>query len=798
MRQVITYLQILFIILTFNIDNYGQHTERCSTTSLTVSKRIEADQAYAHYHRKHVLSLSRLSHDRNPGCQQGPVIIPVAVHFNGGIVPSGQETCAIELVIDQLSALNAEINGNDPQNNAFAVLQACFPENPSIGESCISFCLAKYDHPYGYGLTPGNYAVTFGQIDFEEISPGSYHVPFDENWAGYLNIFITDLPGGLLGESAGIPGMFNGEGVVIDACAFGTGNFGCEGMNSSYSCGGIYNEGNTLVHETGHYLGLFHIWGDNAFCSGYQDGIEDTPNMTSSYSGYTSCQHSSCSELPSTCDSKDMYMNYMSYASDGCMYMFTGGQAEVMHTSALNAGFSHETPIKCITPQFPVASFEHEPVNAQLCPNLPFIHLFDTSTGPAENRTWTFAGCGVIPESSNAEKPVIQVKSSGTLTIQLTVSNYIGTSETFIQEIPVELLNGTDPVCNSCNYQLELEDSYGDGWNGAMVEIKLDGQSAGIFTLLNGMQATYDFPVSSGQDLEILFTGGAWDEEVSFSIKDAFGVEIFYQGVNPSDGLLYAGISNCSVCGYQFLDSGGLYGDYKNSENKERTFCPPAYFDKISLSFDMVDIELEQNCVADQLKFYNGVDESELISSYCGYGPVSDVISTAENGCLHVDFTSDASVTKNGWLATVHCLHHCHVVTNTGDDGPNTLKSAIACAESGDTVWMHPFLIGDTIFIETGPILIDKPITILGQINAYIINSEQTSTLFHILPQGYLLLEGLQIRGKSGPEAPVILNEGQLILKNTQIEDSFSGENMSLKNTGALQTEGFSRIIKIN
>jgi len=66
------------------------------------------------------------------------------------------------------------------------------------------------------------------------------------------------------------------------------------------------------------------------------------------------------------------------------------------------------------------------------------------------------------------------------------------------------------------------------------------------------------------------------------------------------------------------------------------------------------------------------------------------------------------------------------------------------------------------------------------------------------LPQGHLLLEGLQIRGKSGPEAPVILNEGQLILKNTQIEDSSSGENMSLKNTGALQTEGFSRIIKIN
>lgn len=795
------FFSLIFCLLLGGLRVDGQETlpgERCQTTHSSVQKRIEADPAYARFHRKYMLSLTKNSHPRNPGCLAGPVIIPVAVHFDADIVPPGQEECAINLVEEQLNALNDEINGADPQNSAYTPLQGCFPGSPEIGESCISFCLAKYDHPPGYGLQPGSPAITFGQINFDAISPGSSFVPIDENWSSYLNIFITDLPGGLLGESAGIPGMFNGEGVVIDACAFGTGVSGCSGMNTSYSCGGIYNEGNTLVHEIGHYMGLYHIWGDNSFCTGFQDGIEDTPAMTSSYAGYNSCNHDDCSDLPASCDSKDMYMNYMSYAADGCMYMFTSGQSEVMYLTADNAGFSEQTPIKCISPQFPVANFSFEPNPIELCPNLPYIQLYDASSGPAETWSWVFEGCGVLPVTSGIKNPVIQVNNSGVLTVRLTVGNFLGTSQTIEQQIPVEILDAENQECTACHYQLALHDSYGDGWNGAQVEIRMDGQSAGFYTINAGTDAVFDLLVSSLQNLELYYIGGLWDEEVSFSLKDALNTEIFQQGPNPPDGLLYSGLSNCSVCGYAFLDSGGLSGQYKNSESNSRTFCPPAYYDKVSVNFAFLDIELQQDCLADHLKIYNGNNEDELISEICGFGPEPPVSSTANNGCLHFVFTSDQSVIKQGWIANLQCGHHCNMVTSIADSGPNTLRSAIECVAPGDTVFIHPFLFGDTIMINSGPILIDKAVTIMGQTGSITINSEEITMLFHILPSGNLRIEEMAITGKSSPGSPVIFNEGQLYLNNISLTDAYPGTSITIQNQGLLQTAGLVNMIKSN
>ncbi len=791
-----TVFLIIYFIVSGNFYSFGQLTERCLTTGISVNKRINADPDYARYHRKHTTSLMDRTQNRNPACQQGPVVIPVAVHFNSGIVPVGQEACAVSLVMEQLEALNAEINGDDPQNSAYTNLQYCFPGNPAIGESCVSFCLARYDHPSGYDLEPGSYAVTFGKIDFSEISPGSNFVPLDENWSGYLNIFIDDLPGSLLGESAGIPGMFNGEGVVIDACAFGTGNSGCEGMNTSFSCGGIYNEGNTLIHEVGHYLGLYHIWGDNPFCTGFQDGIEDTPGMTSGYSGFTDCDHSDCTDLPSSCDSKDMYMNYMSYASDGCMYMFTSGQADLLHQSAINAGFSQNLPLKCITPEFPVASFSFDPDPVILCPNLPFVHFSDDSAGPAESWQWTFDGCGVIPTNSNIKNPVVQVKNSGTLTVQLTAGNFLGTSQTITQVMSVELLASDDPECNSCQYQLELTDSYGDGWNGANIEVFLDDQSAGIFTISDGDVADYEITVGSDQDLQIVFTGGQWDEEVSFILRDAFGADIFVQGPNPADGLIFAGKSNCSVCGYRYFDSGGLSGQYKNSENKSRTFCPPVFYDKVRVNFELMDIESAQNCEADQLQLFNGADPTEFLGAYCGFDPTPDVISSAENGCLHFVFTSDESVTREGWSATLICENHCNVVSGTFDSVPNSLRSAIECAQSGDTVFLHPFLIGDTIIVDGGPITIDKTIVLLGQAGAFSIDCSAIPTLFHVFPQGNFQIIGLQITGKSTFGNPMMINEGILSLDNTYIVDQSEEESISILNSGNIYTYGTTSVNK--
>jgi hypothetical protein len=84
--------------------------------------------------------------------------------------------------------------------------------------------------------------------------------------------------------------------------------------------------GRTATHEVGHWLNLFHIWGDDGQgCSG-SDGVDDTPNQAGSNGGCPTFPHITCNNGPNG----DMFMNYMDYTDDACMFMFTQGQVDRM------------------------------------------------------------------------------------------------------------------------------------------------------------------------------------------------------------------------------------------------------------------------------------------------------------------------------------------------------------------------------------------------------------------------------------------------------------------------------------
>ena len=79
-----------------------------------------------------------------------------------------------------------------------------------------------------------------------------------------------------------------------------------------------FNEGKTLVHEGGHYLGLYHTFQNG--CTSPGDEVDDTPYHLANYN----CP----SENTNTCSQigNDPVHNYMNYTSDPCMYELTSGQ----------------------------------------------------------------------------------------------------------------------------------------------------------------------------------------------------------------------------------------------------------------------------------------------------------------------------------------------------------------------------------------------------------------------------------------------------------------------------------------
>ncbi len=170
----------------------------------------------------------------------------------------------------------------------------------------------------------------------------------------YLNIWVCKIQpieifGVVIGQILGFAFPPNGlpnwppdvsaptpeeDGVVIDFRVFGSNNPNTIEIPSG---GGLLPiQGRTPVHEVGHYLGLRHIWGDGGILGpndcNQSDGVDDTPFADAQSAFDCDTLKNSCEliEAHYNFDAPDLIENYMDYASEECMNMFTYGQVELM------------------------------------------------------------------------------------------------------------------------------------------------------------------------------------------------------------------------------------------------------------------------------------------------------------------------------------------------------------------------------------------------------------------------------------------------------------------------------------
>ncbi|EAU83863.2 metalloprotease [Coprinopsis cinerea okayama7 len=85
-----------------------------------------------------------------------------------------------------------------------------------------------------------------------------------------------------------------------------------------------YDKGMTLVHEVGHWGGLYHTF--EGGCSGKGDYVDDTPKQREAVYG--------CPKPIASCPGgqKALVKNFMNYSDDDCMDSFTEGQITRLRT----------------------------------------------------------------------------------------------------------------------------------------------------------------------------------------------------------------------------------------------------------------------------------------------------------------------------------------------------------------------------------------------------------------------------------------------------------------------------------
>ncbi len=306
-------------------------------------------------------------------------IIPVIFHvlYNNeteGTFPNLDSS----LIRQQIQILNADYAGTGYNTSLYAGMGSGghlpfynyaqtnslpAPDNNgvAIANTGISFILATVDAT-GHVLTePGIDRVSWSSRSWS--SPSSFNsVNSFQNYINntvkpntiwdptkYFNVWVTDESSsvGLLGFStfptgttlSGLTGGGTGtasnstDGVWVWSSSVG----------NSGTANAPYNYGRTLTHESGHYFGLRHVWGDGQCLTDYCNDIPQAKQANYvGLAGYTGT--TTVASYPyniGTCSSGaynnsqdgEMFMNFMDYSDDDAMWMFTNDQVTRMHTA---------------------------------------------------------------------------------------------------------------------------------------------------------------------------------------------------------------------------------------------------------------------------------------------------------------------------------------------------------------------------------------------------------------------------------------------------------------------------------
>jgi hypothetical protein len=437
MKKILLGFIILFTGIVFS------QKQRCGTDIVNLN-RIQQNPSLIKLREQQELALQKsiLSSSR----KRINLTIPVVVHV---IYNTDLENVSDEQVQSQIDALNRDFNNLNTDS-----LKTDHAFYPLVGNIGIKFELATKD-PSGK-ITTGITRTKTSKTSWIEDDLNKDNMKFSnsggiENWdpKRYLNIYTVrfDDTVGLLGYAYFPEDLANypeTDGVVIDFRCFGTkGTSGIEGFTP-------YNLGRTVTHEVGHWLGLFHIWGDKVFetdkvCG--DDKIADTPPAEGDNTGNPVFPFRPNNKCGSD-KNGEMYMNYMDYVHDKSMVMFSKGQVTRM-TSAIN-NFRKELlnyiPSTIKVNNIVINSPNNDTVFNKMLGNVQLSNVVLPINATNKNVTWSCTPDSIATIDQTGKITILK-DGKVTVTVQATDGSLVSALKnlSFFSEVKVNQINIKTP-----------------------------------------------------------------------------------------------------------------------------------------------------------------------------------------------------------------------------------------------------------------------------------------------------------------------------------------------------------------